>query len=264
VTPPLSHAGLVEILDEAAALVRRTRLHPDAVRLKADGSPVTDLDREVDAFLRAELLRLTPEAGWLSEESPDDGSRRTAPFTWIVDPIDGTEELIAGRDEIAISAALVRDGSVIAAAVVNPLRGERGIFVEGAPPAFEGLAPAASVGALDAAEAIVSRTESARGDLRRLEGIVARTRAVGSVAYKLLRVAAGADHLTYSVRPKREWDVAGGIALVQGAGGSVVRLDGAPIRFNRDDTRIPSGHVAGPAALVMAAKDAILARLGRP
>lgn len=249
------------MLDEAAAIVRRARLSPDAVRIKADGSPVTDIDWDVDLFLRSELTRLTPDAGWLSEESPDDGSRSSAPRAWIVDPIDGTNELVAGRDEVAISVALVKRGSVVAAAVVNPLRGERGVWIDGEPPRFDGLAALPAATALSGARAIVSRTEASRGELRGLDGIFADVREVGSVAYKLLRVAAGADHVTYSVKPKREWDVCGGVGLVRAAGGRVVRLDGVPMEFNLADTRIPSGLVAGPPALVEAAARELRARL---
>jgi myo-inositol-1(or 4)-monophosphatase len=261
VSRPLETRDLVEVLDEASSIVRGGRLSPGSIRRKDDGSPVTALDAEVDAFLRAQLTRLVPGSGWLSEESPDDGSRRCSALAWIVDPIDGTKELIAGRDEIAISIALVRAGRVIAAAVANPLRAERGVWIEGGTAAFEGLAPVAAPVSLDTTRAIVSRTEWSRGDLRGLEGIFAETRPVGSVAYKLLRVASGADHFTYSVRPKREWDVCGGVGLVLGSGGSYARLDDVPIAFNRDDTRIPSGHVAGPPALVPAAKQALLEKL---
>ncbi|HVQ35299.1 MAG TPA: inositol monophosphatase family protein [Candidatus Bathyarchaeia archaeon] len=262
-TVPFRREALVAILDDAAAIVRRARLSPEAVRLKGDGSPVTDLDRDVDLFLRDELTKLAPESGWLSEESPDDGSRRTAPYAWIVDPIDGTKELIAGRDEIAISVALVRLGAVVAAAVVNPLRAERGVWLEGEDAIFEGLTRRPPATSLAQASVIVSRTESEGGDLRGLEGIFGAVREVGSVAYKLLRVAAGADDLTYSVRPKREWDVCGGVGLVRAAGGEVVRLDEVPLAFNRADTRIPGGHVAGPKPLVSVAKDALHARLSR-
>jgi fructose-1,6-bisphosphatase/inositol monophosphatase family enzyme len=83
---------------------------------------------------------------------------------------------------------------------------------------------------LDAVEAIVSRTEHDAGDLDRLGMPTGSARPVGSVAYKLLRVAAGADVLTYSVRPKAEWDVCGGIGLVLAAGRVYLRLDGQPSR----------------------------------
>ena len=259
---PVREEGLLQVLLEASAIVRETRLDASSIRLKGDGSPVTAIDGEVDAYLRSQLTRLVPGSGWLSEESPDDGSRFRAPFVWIVDPIDGTQELIAGRDEVAISIALVRGGDVVAAAVANPLRGEHGVWVEGTSATFEGLAVRPVPLSLDATHAIVSRTEWSRGDLRGLEGIFAETRPIGSVAYKLLRVAAGADHLTYSVRSKQEWDVCGGVGLVLGAGRSYVRLDDAPLGFNRPDTRIPHGHVAGPPVLVPKARKALIERLG--
>ena len=79
------------------------------------------------------------------------------------------------------------------------------------------------------------------------------------MAYKLLRVAGAADHLTFSVVPKSEWDVCGGLALLQAAGFPYVRFDGRPQRFNEPDTRITCGAVAGPAPLV----EAFLERLAK-
>jgi fructose-1,6-bisphosphatase/inositol monophosphatase family enzyme len=83
---------------------------------------------------------------------------------------------------------------------------------------------------------------------------------IGSVAYKLLRVAAGADALTFSLRSKSEWDVCGGVGLVRAAGRVYLRLDGEPLRFNQADTRIPSGAVAGPESLAKALRGRLNAR----
>jgi myo-inositol-1(or 4)-monophosphatase len=115
---------------------------------------------------------------------------------------------------------------------------------------------------LDAVEAIVSRTEHDAGDLDRLGMPTGSARPVGSVAYKLLRVAAGADVLTYSVRPKAEWDVCGGIGLVLAAGRVYLRLDGQPLAFNQPVPRIPSGGVAGPEPLAGALRQRLLDVLG--
>jgi len=71
---------------------------------------------------------------------------------------------------------------------------------------------------------------------------------VGSVAWKLARVAAGLADATWTLCPKHEWDIAGGVALVRAAGGTVFGLDGKAPRFNREDTRLP-GLVACAAAL---------------
>lgn len=260
-TPPVSRERLASIAREAAALVRAMTAARLEVESKHDGSPVTEVDRAVDAFLREELGRAAPSAGWLSEETEDDRERLSRAFVWIVDPIDGTKQLISGLPEVAISIGGVAGGAVVAAAVVNPMTGQSGSWVAGEPPVFEGLSPRPAPDALSAVEAIVSRTEHGAGSLAPLEGIVARTIPVGSVAYKLLRVASRSDPLTFSLLPKHEWDVCGGAGLIAGAGLAYLRLDGAPLLFNRPDPRIAAGTVAGPRALAEHARDAILLRL---
>ncbi len=257
---PLLVEALAGVADAAAALAREGAAAPLAVVLKGDGSPVTAVDAAVNAFLRRELVELLPGSGWLSEETDDDRLRLGQELVWIVDPIDGTKQLVAGIPEVAISIGLVFSERVVAAAVVNPMTGESGTWVEGAAPVFVGLGSRPAPTSLEEAVAIVSRSETEEGRLAGLEGLVGTTRPVGSVAYKLLRVAAGADALTYSVRPKSEWDVCGGVGLVEAAGRVVLRLDGAPMRFNQADTRIPSGAVAGPAFLATALRERLNAR----
>jgi myo-inositol-1(or 4)-monophosphatase len=263
VSVPFPAEALAEIALEAAAFVRRDFAHSVPVESKPDGSPVTATDRTVDAFLREALLRLVPEAGWLSEETPDDDARLTRRLVWIVDPIDGTGQLVRRIPELAVSVGLVRRARPAAAAVVNPVTEEMGVWVEGMPPEFRNLAPRTTAGSLEGAEATVSRSEWEAGELSGFAGVVGSTRPLGSVAYKLLRVASGADHLTYSLRSKREWDVCAGIGLVEAAGRVCLRLDRRPVRFNRMRPEIPSGAVAGPEALARALRRRLRSRLGR-
>ena len=259
---PFGREALAEIADAAGALAREGASAPLDVLQKADGSPVTSVDAAVNAYLARELAALLPGSGWLSEETSDDHSRLGRDFVWIVDPIDGTKQLVSGIPEIAISIGLVASGGVVAAAVVNPMTGEGGSWVAGGPPAFAGLVARPVPRSLDDAAAIVSRTETEQGDLAGLSGLVGATRPVGSVAYKLLRVAAGADTLTYSVLPKHEWDVCGGVGLIEAAGCAYLRLDGDPVVFNQPDARILSGAVAGPRPLAEALRRALTLRLG--
>jgi myo-inositol-1(or 4)-monophosphatase len=253
--------ALAEIVRAAGTIVRRAYVAPMEVATKADGSPVTATDREVDAFLREALTRLVPGSAWLSEETDDDPSRLDQPFVWIVDPIDGTEQFVRRIPEIAVSVALVRAGRPAAAAVLNPINDQEGIWVEGAPPSFYGLDARPAPSALDQAEAIVSRSEFEAGSLAGLEDIAGSMRPLGSVAYKLLRVAARADALTYSVRPKAEWDICGGVGLLHAAGGVYLRFDDVPVVFNRPDPRVPSGAAAGPRAIADAARRELVKRL---
>jgi myo-inositol-1(or 4)-monophosphatase len=264
VTVPFRREALAAVADAAGALARdgaaAERLD---VAQKADGSPVTAVDAAVDAFLKRELSRLLPASGWLSEETVDDKAQRLGrDFVWIVDPIDGTKQLVSGIPEIAVSIGLVASGSVVASAVVNPMTGESGTWVTGTEPAYTGLDARPVPATLAEASAVVSRTETEVGVLSGLESLVGSSRPVGSVAYKLLRVAAGADALTYSVLPKNEWDVCGGVGLLEASGRTYLRLDGNPVVFTQPDAVSPSGAVAGPRPLAEALRRVLVSRLG--
>jgi myo-inositol-1(or 4)-monophosphatase len=262
VSVPFARDILAAIANDAAALARDGTAAPLDVVQKADGSPVTAVDAAVDAFLKDALTRLLPGSGWLSEETADDHDRLRRDFVWIVDPIDGTKQLLSGIPELAVSIGLVSSGSVVAAAVVNPITGESGTWVAGSPPVFTGLTSRPTPSSLAEVDAIVSRTETEAGDLADLGRLLRSTRAVGSVAYKLLRVAAGADAMTYSVLPKNEWDVCGGVGLLEAAGRAYLRLDGDPVVFNQPDPRLLSGAVAGPRGLAESLRRALTQRLG--
>src|SRR5438034_10826108 len=86
---------------------------------EAGHDPVTEADKCVDAVLRKELLR--NGEGWLSEESVDDLARLNANRVWIVDPLDGTREFVAGIPEFCVSVAMVEDGHPIAGGNCNPV-----------------------------------------------------------------------------------------------------------------------------------------------
>ena len=74
---------------------------------KVPGHPVCDVDLEVDAYLRAQLHKVDPEAGWLSEETLDVSDRYERRRLWVVDPIDGTRDYLRERTGWCVSVALV-------------------------------------------------------------------------------------------------------------------------------------------------------------
>jgi myo-inositol-1(or 4)-monophosphatase len=202
------------------------------VELKADGSPATEADRKINAFLEGALRDLLPDAAWLSEENLDTAERLGAEWIWIVDPLDGTREFIRAIGEFGISVGLVHRDRIVASAVSNPATGEYGVMVEGSAPEFRDCPPRHKVERLNLAEAVVSRSESVRGEIEPYISLFASVRPLGSVAYKLLRVASGAEDLTFSVQPKHEWDICGGVGLIQAAGLDYIRFDGTENRFN--------------------------------
>jgi fructose-1,6-bisphosphatase/inositol monophosphatase family enzyme len=251
------------ILDEVTGAFRALAAGDVGATRKADGTLVTRVDLAVDRLLRERLLALAPDAAWLSEESAADAARLSSRWAWVVDPLDGTKELARGVPEYAISIGLVENGLVRAGGVVNPaadmgaITGTDGRWLQW-PARVE---PALSPASLNAATASISRTETEDGSIAPFVDLVGRVRHVGSVANKLMRVACGVEDLTFSVQPKWEWDLCGGVALLTARGLTFERLDRAPLRFNQPDLRVKSGFVAGPASLVTTLADQLRARL---
>lgn len=221
---------------------------PAAVKAdqKASGrGPVTEADRAANKVLREVLIR--DGEGWLSEESVDDLERLRKRRVWVVDPLDGTLEFVAGIPEWCVSVAMVEDGRAVAGGISNPATGEIflgslevGLRYNGKP------AHASQRSSLEGAVVLASRSEVKRGEWERFRGGPFAVRPVGSVAYKLALVAAGLADATWTLSPKNEWDIAAGVALVEAAGGFAKRLSNSPPTFNNPSTLLPGFVACGP------------------
>lgn len=206
----------------------------EALKPFASGSVVarvkngSDLVTEADLAVNRVLHKVLPRAGegWLSEETADDRSRLEREAVWIVDPLDGTREFVAGIPEWCISIAYVRSGVALAGGIVNPATRETFLGGMGAGLRYQGrMVPPSSRDTLVGATILASRSEVQRGDWERFGHAPFAITAMGSVAYKLARVAAGLADATWTLTPKHEWDVAAGVALIEAAGGFVRTLD---------------------------------------
>lgn len=225
---------IAQALEAAKQMAFALRLEGVTPQFKNDNDPVTIMDQALDQLLRNSL----PEGdeGWLSEETADDRSRLEKHRVWIVDPLDGTREFVAGIPEWCISIGLVEDGRAVAGGICNPATGqiflgsiERGLVLNGHLPSDEPRTQTA------VPQVLASRSEINRGEWQQFEDAPFAVIPMGSVAYKLALVAAGLADATCTLVPKHEWDVAAGVALVLAAGGEVETLEGGPPEFNRRD-----------------------------
>jgi myo-inositol-1(or 4)-monophosphatase len=221
-----------EGLQAAADVLRGFRSGATPVLRGQGVDVVTAADLAVDRTLR-ELLCRSGE-GWLSEHSADDLARLKTDRVWIVDPVDGTQEFVAGIPEWAVSIGLIETGRAVAGGILNSETGEcvlgsdeTGVIFNGQP---AGVRQTTNIGSM---LVLASRSEVRRGEWDRYRHASFEVQAMGSVAYKLARVAAGLADATWTLTPKHEWDVAAGIALVNAAGGCTFTLDGKPPIFNR-------------------------------
>jgi myo-inositol-1(or 4)-monophosphatase len=255
-----SHADILRriqsALDAAREVFSRFTLGAIEAEYKAGHDPVTEADMAVDAVLRQELLR--DGEGWLSEESVDDPSRLERERVWIVDPLDGTREFVAGVPEFCVSIALVENGIPVAGGICNPVTDEvflgaleSGVTYNGEP------AHASQRSTLDGAVVLASRSEIKRGEWKRFQDKKLNIRPMGSVAYKLALVSAGLADATFTLTPKHEWDVAGGAALVASAGGFVSTLQASALHCNNKSPLLSGLLACGPAL-----RDELLALVG--
>lgn len=227
-------ARIVGALEAGAKLYRSRSMESVRVDRKHGGDPVTDAEQEVNQLLFDMLVQ--PGEGWLSEESADNAERLQRSRIWLVDPLDGTKEYVSGIPEWCISIALLEDGHLVAAGILNPRTeeliygsAEDGITVKCAGNGFH-------CETLDLEPLVLgSRSEVKRGEWERFRESKFRMQPMGSVAYKLALVAARKAHATWTLVPKHEWDVAAGVALVNFSGGIVLQLNGEPPIFNQAD-----------------------------
>ena len=97
------------------------------VSYKNDNSPLTILDKEIDQFLKQELRKINQDYAFISEET---GQEQTnSEYTWIIDPIDGTKELINGSDEFTLNIALIKKQKPIFGGIYQPMKDT--IFIGG-------------------------------------------------------------------------------------------------------------------------------------
>ena len=249
--PTNSYSDVLRRIEDAIGQARRVfaRYTPGNIETdyKAGHDPVTEADHALDAVLRKCLLR--DGEGWLSEESADDLSRLEKKKVWVVDPLDGTREFVEGIPEFCVSIAYVNCGQPVAGGICNPATNEvflgaidSGLTYNGAP------AQASHRASLDGAIVLASRSETKRGEWRAFQKGPFKVQPMGSVAYKLARIAAGLADATFTLTPKHEWDVAAGAALVLSAGGFVQTLEHSELICNNREPLL-SGLIACGAPL---------------
>jgi 3'(2'), 5'-bisphosphate nucleotidase len=232
---------LTEIVIRAGDAILAVNRSAMKVEGKTDGSPVTEADLAADRIIAEGLARVVPDIPSLSEER---AAHATLPYKqsfFLIDPLDGTKEFVAGRDEFTVNLALVTGGAPLLGIVSAPALGLiwRGIVGRGAErltlgkgkPLAEPVRTRVCPPDGQPWRAAVSRLH---GDARTEAFIAARPGAVrcelGS-AVKFGRVAEGGVDIYPRLSPTSEWDVAAGHAVVTAAGGRISDSSGADLKF---------------------------------
>ena len=224
---------------------------------KVDGSPVTAADRASQDRVLAELRAAFPDDVVLSEEASDPVERLGRRRVWIVDPLDGTKEFLAGNGEYAVMVGLAAEGRAAVGAAYRPAHrlmyaGARGLGAwrraPGGPwtrleaPRAQGGAPRV-VGSRSHPDALLVRMQEALG--------VTDVLPAGSVGVKCGLVADGLrDLYVHPVPYLKEWDTCAPEVVLRAAGGRVTDCRGEPLAYNKPDPVQPHGIVAGAPGVV--------------
>ena len=208
---------------------------------KVPGSPVCEADLAVDAFLKRELTRLLPAAGWLSEETVDAPDRLAGDLIWLVDPIDGTRDYIRGRRGWAVSVALVSAGRPLFGVLCAPARNEF----------WYGQAGQGSW--RNDARLVASRRTQLPGarvpahQLSKEDADLVLVDQPNSIALRMAMVAADEADLLATLRWGFEWDIGAAALIAREAGAAVTDAFGAPLNYNKADPRAFGVLVTAPA-----------------
>ena len=237
--------GLSEIVSRAAQATLAIPFSSVEHRMKKDMSPVTAADEASEAVILEGLARLLPGVPVIAEESVS----RVAPegplgaSFLMVDPLDGTKEFLAGRDEFTVNVALITNGIPIAGVIAAPAQGllwrgvigakaERLRLKLGAAPseAYDRsyIQARRAPARLTVATSRTHLDEVTEDFLSRLP--IAKRYLCGS-SVKFCHIAEGTADIYPRMSPTSEWDVAAGCAILVAAGGQVTTPEGGPLTF---------------------------------
>jgi myo-inositol-1(or 4)-monophosphatase len=195
---------------------------------KGDDSMVTNADLEIQSWLVGEITEAFPDDGVLGEEGLAPGPSRTdAPYVWVLDPLDGTNNFGRGMPGFSVSIGVLRDGHPAAGAVYDPLGDQLFKASEGNGAWCNGRLMKLAPASLSARSLFTIRTPWPEGVPPWVEGWMRRyrLRRVGSTALHLCYVALGALAFVHD-RGASLWDIAGAAPVVLEAGGRLTTTGG--------------------------------------
>ncbi len=245
---------LLSLCQEAGAAISKHYHAPEAGDFvaKDDKSPLTHADLASHEILCAGLASLDSDIPVLSEESVpvDFAQRRHWQRYWLVDPLDGTREFLSRTGDFTINIALIEHHRPVLGVLYHPL--ERAAYVgipglwsqcyrsDGAedwavsPLKTRAMRDGHPLGVMASRQYSGVRLHRCLDWLGKHWGAVSMVEVGG--ALKFSRLAEGQGDLYPRFSPCCEWDTAAGQAVLEGAGGCLLGLDGRPVRYNCQDS----------------------------
>lgn len=250
---PFNTDALLELTERAGQETLKWWRQEPEVTAKSDDSPVTAADLAAHHMILAGLHELTPDIPVLSEEDAQ------VPLTerqhwerfWLVDPLDGTKEFIAGTDEFTVNIALIEQGQIRFGVVGVPARGN--LYWGGQSLGAwrrSGREPAEAIRCRNTSKALTV-VASRRHTSPEQEALLSRLKSLQQIdlvnigsSLKFCLLAEGNADLYPRFAPTSQWDTAAAQAVLEGAGGQVLGLDGQRFGYPARDTWLNPHFVA--------------------
>lgn len=235
--------NLERIAVEAGGVVSKMRANC-APKTKRDGSPVTDADRVAEDLILERLSRIDAGTPIIAEELAAAGCCAEGAGTrfYLVDPLDGTKEYLAGGTDYTVNIALIENGVPVAGVVYAPDRGA--LFAGGGGRATRVTARAGETSQTerqvirvrecrDRIVCVASARHGSHGTETFISRLpVAERMSIGS-SLKFCLIATGAADVYPRIARTMQWDTAAADAVLRNAGGRTLTLDGATLLYGR-------------------------------
>ena len=241
--------ALESIASEAGKVIMDIYSPTLKVDAKTNSSPVTEADAAAERVIKTRLQEIIPGfLWWRRKSSTRQEQRLRAPAVFLVDPLDGTREFIAGSDEFTVNIALVEAGQAgrrlrLCAGAESDVSRRGRSLPRGCPAGRRAARARDDAEARDRAlsarrvardgEPFASRCRN-RGALKKLK--VGTWKSAGS-SLKFCMIAQGEGDIYPRLAPTMEWDTAAGQAVLTAAGGCVIGRDGSPFRYGKSGFR---------------------------
>jgi len=215
------------------------------IEIKNDKSPVSNGDLRVNELISKKISELTPSIKIISEETVNLKIKNQSKIFWLIDPIDGTKEYIAGKDEYTLNAALVINSVPVLGLVGVPKKkrlfftyapGETYLFENSSKRKIscEKKQPKGKIVALSSIE------KPSDLILNKLKEYNVTSIVKMASSYKFCVIATGEYDIYAAKERANEWDYAAGHAVAQNAGATITTLDEKPFLYGKADYRNPS------------------------
>ena len=215
------------------------------IEIKEDKSPVSNGDLRVDELISNKISQLTPDIPIISEETVDLNKKNQSKIFWLIDPIDGTKEYIAGKDEYTLNAGLIINTVPVLGLVGVPKK--RKLFYSYSPGESyliednktkrikcEKKQPKNQIVALSS---VIKPSDMILNKLKE-HNVTSIVKMASS--YKFCVIANGEYDIYAAKERANEWDYAAGHAIAQNAGAVIKTLEGKPFLYGKEDYKNPS------------------------